>query len=409
MHFTRRNFLKASAGTLAVSSLAPRGVRAQAAAEKPAVVLIFFEGGYNAIWSAADAYVPGNFYGCTASNTRDLGNGLVVDAGALGSLPDALLGKMCTVGINHGASGHDFAREFAWYDGRHSMPLMMADALGGTSPFRCVHFGEAPNRNTPHPPYNGVVMTGVPDLTAALTLFTETAPAAGTPKKELMARALRGSLAMSSRTFERNPTMLQKTWDGTHTLLNALERPPPPGIDWIELSTAYGIDPTDTSAVSFTSQMAGAELMVRAGSDVVCVTTHKVDGENWDTHGDGIGEQSRIMMAQLLPTIRIFLERTLALSGRNVVTAMFGDFARIGGREGQDSGHAGGTSATVFGKYVKPGTTGRFSVGQNPNNAAYKLPPETPDHRGFRAFLTAAARANGQPWGPNPHTALLLS
>lgn len=403
MHLTRRDLLLTSLGSLAATRLG----RAQTATEKPAVVLIFLDGGYNALFSAADAYVPRNLYGCTSSNVRDLGNGLVVDAGTLGTLADSVLQKMCTVGVLHGASGHDYALKYAWFDGTDSMPLKLADALGGTSPFRCVHFGPAPARGASHKPYNSVVMTGVPDLSAAITLASQSTFATG-PRKDLMARALRASLGMSATTFERNPNMLRKTWEGTHTLLNVLEQPPP-GVDWAEVSAAYGIPATDTSAVSFTSHLAGAELMVRAGSDVVCITSPGVGTENWDTHGDGTGQLARSMMTTgILPALRVFLERTLALQGRNVVTVLFGEFARTGGLGATDSEHANGISASVFGKRVRPGSTGRFSVGDRPDQAFYVLPPDTPDHDGFRAFIAAAAGAPAQPWGQNPHSSLLL-
>ena len=37
-------------------------------------------------------------------------------------------------------------------------------------------------------------------------------------------------------------------------------------------------------------------------------------GENWDTHGDGTGELSRRMFGQaIMPSLRVFLERTLAM------------------------------------------------------------------------------------------------
>lgn len=401
MRFSRRDVLLGSAA-FAASRLA----HAEPAAERPAIALVYLDGGYNAFFSAADCYVPKSLYGCNASNVRDVGNGIVVDASTMGTLPDAVLQKMATVGVAHGFSGHDFALKYAWFHNGKSVPLMLADALGGSAAFRCAHFGQAPARGAPHPAVNGVAMTSVPDLTAAIALATG---ASTGPQPDLMARSLRSSLQYGDVRFRHSPTALRKTWEGTHTLIDALERPPPPGIDWPELATAYGIAPTDMSAQSFTSQLAGAELMLRTGADVVCVTSHhvKVGGvnENWDTHGDGTGEVARQMMREgILPALKVFLERTLAMRGRNVVTLLYGDFARIGGNNATASEHAGGTSATVFGKYVRQGTTGRFDPGQN---ATYKLPSGTPNYTGLWSYLLAAANAPKRPFGANPHAALL--
>ncbi|MBL8922473.1 MAG: hypothetical protein JNJ54_26720 [Myxococcaceae bacterium] len=402
MHLTRRQLMVGGAGAVAASSLA----RADVPVEKPTIVLVYLDGGYNAFFSAADCYVPKGLYGCGAGNVRDVGNGVVVDASTMGTLPDPVLQKMATVGVAHRTSGHDFALQYAWFDQGRSVPLMLADALGGTAPFRCVHFGQAPARGAPHRAVNGVAMTAVPDLAAAIALVSNQSVGAG---RGQTARALEASLAYGATRYQHSPTALKKTWEGTHSLINALRQPPPPGIDWNEIAQAYGIAPTDTSAVTFTSHLAGAELMIRAGADVVCVTSSRVrlggDTPNWDTHGDGSGDVSREMMRTgILPSLEVFLARTLALQGRNVVTLLWGDFARIGGNSPTASEHANGVSATVWGKYVRQGTTGRFDPG---NNAGYRLPMGTPGYPGLWAYLTAAARAPGTPWGQNPHTALL--
>jgi uncharacterized protein (DUF1501 family) len=144
--------------------------------------------------------------------------------------------------------------------------------------------------------------------------------------------------------------------------------------------------------------------MVRAGADVVVV---RING--WDTHGDGDGVDSRARFsAEMLPGLSTFLSRTLAMPDRNVVTVLFGEFARTGGRPTGDSGHANGTSATVFGKYVRPGTTGRPVVTRiGAGSASYRLPPGTPGTEGFWAYLAALARAPEAPFGANPHLALM--
>jgi len=400
MRLSRRELLWGGAGALAAASTA----RANTTTEKPAVVLIYFRGGYNAFFSAADGYVPKGLYGCTPSTVRDLGNGVVVDASTFGTLPDPLLQKMATVGVAHGASGHDVAQKYAWFDGSTSAPLRLASALGGGAAFRCVHFGEAPG-GAPHVPVDGVSMTAVPDLSAALALVSESTRGPGRPQ---MARALEASLRYGDARFRHSPTALAKPWEGTHTLINALRQPVPAGVDWNDISQAYGLEPTNLSALTFRSQLAGAELMLRAGADVICITSHGVKlgttFENWDTHGDGTGDVAREMMrTEILPPLRVFLERTLGATGLNVTTLLYGDFARIGGNTPTASEHASGLSATVFGKYVRAGTTGRFDPGMN---ALYKLPMGTPGYAGLWAYLTELARAPNRPWGANPHASL---
>lgn len=406
MRLSRRHLLWGGAGALAAASTA----RAQAtSSEKPAVVMIFLRGGYNAFFGAADGYLAKGLYGCTPQMVRDVGNGVVVDASTFGTLPDAVLSKMATVGVAHGLSGHDFAQKYAWFQDKKSVPLQLADALGGTAAFRCVHFGEAPGA-APHASLGGATMTAVPDLSAALALVSD---AGSGPGRAQMARALEASLRYGGTRYAHSPRALAKTWEGTHSLINALRQPVPAGVDWNDIAQAYGIDPLDLSALSFPSHLAGAELMLRAGADVVCITSSRVTlpmgspnagSHNWDTHGDGTGEVAREMMrTAILPSLRVFLERTLAAQGRNVVTLVYGDFARIGGHTATSSEHASGLSATVFGKYVRAGTTGRFETGQN---AGYRLPMGTPGYAGLWAYLTEVARAPSRPWGANPHAPL---
>jgi hypothetical protein len=161
------------------------------------------------------------------------------------------------------------------------------------------------------------------------------------------------------------------------------------------------LSPTATAAQSFASQLAGAELMIRAGANVVTIQSM-----NWDHHGDWTGTRDR-MKDEIIPALSTFLERTLTMDGFNVVTALTGEFARTGARRvGEESGHASGLSASVFGKYIARGTTGRpiiSSVGE------YKLPMGTPRTKEFWAFLAAAARCPSKPFGENAHPSLLVT
>lgn len=394
MKLSRRGLLTAGAASL----LLPRVARAQAApAEKSAVVVIFFAGSYNAIFSAADAYVPGGQFQVTADNVLDVGGGVVVDKATMGSLPAAALAKLCTVGVAHGYSDHINGPRQMFIDARQkSYPLQLAAALGGAAAFRCVHFGQRLPGD--HPALGGVSMIGVPDLAMPIALSASGTSGAG-PKRGSMAAAFRRIATASQPMFEKNPASLRGTYEGMHTLIGALERPPPPGVSWDEVATAYGLSPTSTAAQSFSSQLAGAELMIRAGANVVTIVS-----TGWDHHGDWTTTRDR-MATEIIPGLSTFLSRTLALEGFNVVTALTGEFARTGAKQlGQESGHANGLSASVFGRYVRQGTTGRPTVSAQ---SGYALPMGTPATRELWGFLAAAAKAPEQPFGANAHAVLL--
>jgi hypothetical protein len=401
MRVSRRNvLLGASAAALA----SPRAARAQAA-EKSSVVVIFLAGGNNAFFGAADAYVPGGYYSCTADNVRDLGNGVVVDKGTVGTLADPVLQKLGVVGVSNMNTDHGGGQTQFFLDGTVSNPLRLADAINGTFPLRCAYFGGAPNGT--HPPYNGVAMTGVPDLTVAVQLINPSADPNG-PSRELMARTFRRAIDASSRRFARSPNTLSHTWDGLHALAALLEQPAP-GVSWPDIAAAYGIPPTDMTMLDFRAHLAGAELMVRGGTDVVCIRS-----DGWDDHGDSLGLGSRTKMSmEIMPALSTFLSRTLAMPGHNVVTVVATEFSRVGGRTGFESGHAPGATDWLFGKYVKPGTTGRPDVTamstQLPCN--YALPALTPSVRGFWSLLAAAARVPdaSNPFGPNAHPSLVVA
>ncbi len=395
IRLTRRGFL----GAAAASALAPRVVKAAPSGEQGAVVVIFFAGSYNALFSAADAYVPSGHFAVTADNVLDVGHGVVVDRSTLGQLPPLALTSMCTAGVAHGYSDHVSGQRQMFVDQRgKSYPVQLAAAMGGTSAFRCAHFG--PTLPGDHPALDGVSMVGVPDLSMPIALASSGNAGAG-PKRTSAAIAFRHIAAASQPHFERNPASLRHTYEGMHTLINALEQPPPPGVAWAEIASAYGLDPAQTAAQTFASQLAGAELMIRAGASVVTIQS-----VNWDTHAGWENARTR-MATEIIPALSVFLTRTLSMAGRNVVTTLTGEFARRGARLGQESDHAGGLSASVFGKYVSQGTTGRPTI--TANDGGYHLPAGTPATREFWGLLSALARSPSEPFGPNAHPSLVVT
>ncbi len=105
------------------------------------------------------------------------------------------------------------------------------------------------------------------------------------------------------------------------------------------------------------------------------------------------------MMGQrILPPLNTFVSRLVGATGRNVVVTIFGDFARS--LPGSD--HEGNLTATVIGKYVKGGTTGRVA-------SDVSLAPGVPGIQEYWSYLAAVTQCPTQPFGANPHTTILAS
>jgi uncharacterized protein (DUF1501 family) len=144
---------------------------------------------------------------------------------------------------------------------------------------------------------------------------------------------------------------------------------------------------------SFASKFVAAELMVRAGANVVVLS----DG-GWDTHDDVDGTTVRNKMTSyVLGPMNTFISRMVADTTRNVTLCIMGDFARS--LPGSD--HQPNLTATVIGRNVKQGTTGRTIPG------TVGLPPGTPSIPGLWAYLAAVAKVPGAPFGANPHNLVL--
>jgi hypothetical protein len=147
------------------------------------------------------------------------------------------------------------------------------------------------------------------------------------------------------------------------------------------------------------ADFAAVELLIRGGAGVVFAQpafTGRADRQ-FDTHQDDSGVETRAVMAPITPVLSTFLDRTLALPGRNVVTLLVGEFSRTIPK----SDHEPGGTATVIGKHVRTGTTGP----QHPDGA----PPENaPPPEALWAYVASALRLPSQPFGPNPAPRLIL-
>lgn len=369
------------AGTswLAPAKAAPSG--------KSAVVSIFFEGGFNAIFASADSFAAKGSFGVTATNAKSVGNGLVVDASTIGTLGDWALGHMAAIGNRHGATDHISAQRNNFKDGARSYAVQLAAAIGGDAAFKAIALGGLPVPG-PSAAEGGVshqLLRSMDDVAKALGV----GPAdPSRPARKAAATALAGAQKMSAGAIGANPRSLSFVKDAYDTDIASLNKAPL-AIDVAKISQAYGVRGGALDAIP--SKLAAAELMLRGGTNVITLGT-----DGWDTHGDRSGMTvRRRMTAEVIPALKTFLARLRSepeLAGLNVSVILHGDFAR----SLPSSDHATALSALVIGPNVKVGTTGKVS-------AEVTLPPSTGASREMWSYLAALAKVKENPFGANPH------
>lgn len=393
--FTRRGFLKA----LAVATGAAAGTRlaggsfignALAAGEPTSVVMIHFIGGYNALWSSAASLV-GNF-GVTAGNHTDLGNGVSVDNVLADSYSPFVRQHIATIGVNHGQSSHPGARRALWANGASKCyGHELAAAIGGTSPNKALIAGAQDLKgDRPAEATNGVAFQRVLDMRTYLDSIGAGVPDPRDPDREITLAGVGGAEKMSKNVLDASPSSLLGLRQGYADAVGTLKQPPAT-FDLPALQAAYGLGGS-TAVNTFKSKMAAAELFVRSGTNVVSI----FEG-GWDTHGDNNGNEVRNLMTPMAGPLKTFLDRMVtAASTRNVVVCLMGDFAR----SLPGSNHQPNLSATVIGKYVQRGTTGKV-------NADVAVPAGTPGATAFWSYLAAASKAPTSPFGANPHSLVL--
>lgn len=388
---SRRQLLRGLGGVVgasAASSLLPSTGWAQSA-EKPALLVVFLQGGYNALFASADSFATAGTFGVTGSNQRALGGGLVVDAPTYGTLPAFALSHMATVGIRHGITNHGAAQNACFSDGSRSYALRLAAALGGAASIKCAQLG---GRGVPgpRPVESGVSLQVITDMRSTIEALggslDPTVPQRGVAEKSLTA-----AYTMSASTLFTSPQLTKQLGEGYQAAIDTLARPVQQ-FNFADLATAYGLANTATAVNSFSAQLAAAELMITSGTNVAIAMD-----AGWDTHGDRTGSTVRTRMTQrILPALRTFVSRMVEAPGRNVVVAILGEFARS--LPGSD--HASALSATVIGKYVRVGTTGKV-------NDRVQLPAGTPQAPGFWSYLGRVLNVAGTPFGANPHSTLV--
>lgn len=392
--FSRRGFLKGlavAAGSAVGTRLAGKSLLGQAfaAGEPASLVVLHLIGGYNAIFCSADRLV-GRF-GVTAGNHTVLGNGLAVDNTYANSMSNFVKGHMASIGVRHGLSSHPAARASLWTQNNQNAGLRLASAMGGTASIKAAVVGGNLVAEAPRGAVNGVSFQSITDMQTTIEALGGGAPNPRVPDREIALAGVEAAQKMSANPLAGSPTSLVSLDDGFKAAVDTLKQPVKQ-FDINELRTAYGLG-NSTAVRTFASKLAAAELMVLSGTNVVSI----FDG-GWDTHGDTQGTTVRNKMNQyVLAPLNTFLTRMVQDPTRNVVVCILGDFARS--LPGSD--HQPNLSVTVIGRYVQQGTTGRTI------NGTVRLPDGAPSVNGLWAYLAAATKTPGNPFGNNPHGLVL--
>jgi hypothetical protein len=400
-NFSRRSLLKgtaALAGGVAASKLSGASLlgsdaSAQVVGEKAAVVCIYTFGGYQGVFGSADSFRPAATFGVTGDAImKSLGNGLVVDAATLGTLTPYAQAHMATVGVNHGISAHGPAETAGVSDGTRSYYLRLAQAMGGDAAIKAaVMGGRMPSG--PRPAEGDVSLQQINDMASTIQALGGADPLA--LDRGIGANALTGAQAMSGKLMGSNPKALVSYKEGVSASIATLQKPVIQ-FNVNEFNTAYGL--TGTAINNMATQIAGAELMIRAGANFVFVGDQFV----WDTHGDTTATNARNSFnTRIKPALNTFLTRMMegaGAEGRNVIVVMMGDFARS--LPGSD--HATCLAATVIGKYAKVGTTGKLT-------ANVGLAGGSPAGAGLWSYLAALTKLPASnPLGANQHPSIIL-
>lgn len=411
MSTSRRGFLKGVAGAAGAMMGARLGgelvPNANAAGEPSHLVFIYLPGGFNgALGGAANAFVTGNKFGLTATNITAVGNGVSCDKATMGTLPAFALQHWFALGCRHGVSSHTTpdnsnggGERALTRRGTGSYLTQLAAAMGGDSPLKAVHLGEYPAYRT-QPAASGVSLQRVTDLGSAIKTLGAGAQDPTAPDRALAGAGLASAQAISQTHINANPRSLLSVNEAYQAGVAALTKPAPPPVTFSQISTAYALN-NSTTVQSFASQLAGAEVMIRAaGSNVISVFDQGFVG--WDFHqvSGGVSQNMLFSRNRLLGAgafddrmtpLRTFMNRMLNLPDRNVVVAITGDFVRV-----PNGDHGDGVVTAVFGKYVKQAASFLCD-----GNARFN--PNTPNVDAHWAAIAAALKCPTTPFGANPH------
>jgi hypothetical protein len=395
--FSRRDLLKLTAGisgVMAVGNMVPGILSSEALAQtadsKSAVLIVYLQGGYNALFGSANSFSGAGTFGVNNTNQLNLGNGLVVDS-SFSTLSAFAKANMATVGVAHGIAAHGAARTAQLTVGNQNPVLMLAAGMGGSGSIKAANVG-AEMIGGNQTAVNGTSLQQITDMKSTIEALGGGLLDPTMPKRELAAKAIAASERMSQSHLQGNPQSLSSMMNGYKAAVDTLVKPAQ-AFNAVELMTAYGLTGSAVTT-DFKSKFAAAELMIRSGANVVTA----VSNGGWDSHGDVTGARVRQKFtAEILPGLKTFTDR-MVTANSNVTVVIFGDFARS--LPGSD--HASVTVATVIGPNVKVGTTGKV-------DAAVGLAAGTPGSNGLWGLLATLAKAptaTVQAFGGNPHSAI---
>lgn len=393
--FSRRGFLKglAAVGGAAVGARIPGASwigEAQAATEPTSVLFLHFIGGYNAIFASAQQ-LQGSF-GVTAGNYTALGGGLSVDNTFANSMSAFVKNHMAGVGVRHGISSHPGAQSALWTQGGGNAGLVLANSIGGKASIKAAVVGGGLDADMPKGAVGGTSFQSITDMQKTIDALGGGAPDPRVPDRGIAASGMTNADKMSANAIAGSPASLDSLANGYKAAIDTLKQPVQQ-FDFAELKTAYKLG-NGTAVRSFASKLAAAELMIRSGTNVVTL----LDG-GWDTHGDDNGSVVRNKMTSyVLAPLNTFFTRMVQDPNRNVIVVMMGDFSR----SLPGSNHQPNLTATVIGKYVKQGSTGRV-------NADVALPATAPGIQGLWSYVSAVAKTADKPFGNNQHPSLVLA
>jgi hypothetical protein len=399
---SRRGFFKQlgiAAGALAASRIP--GVKllgdAEAAAgdDAPALFILNLIGGYNALFPSANSFVGTGAFGTSTNSVKRIGTSNVyVDKTTLGTFSATTLDRMASIGVNHGLTAHPTARQALLLDGDASRLVKMASTLPSTAAVKCAVVGPDMPEGT-HRAVGNVSLQQVLDLSTTIAALGGVT-AATAPDRAIAADGISAAEAMSSATLAKNARSGRSLIEG-YSAASAQLRQATVALDYTAIAAAYNVTATGgslpTAIRNERMQIMGAELMIRAGANVVIANSR-----GWDSHGDNNGNEVRTKMLNdgIVAALKTFTDRTLAMANRNVVTVIMGDFSR----SLPGSNHQANMTATVIGKHVKLGSTGNVT-------ADVGLPQGSPGIQPFWAYLAAVLGASGSPFGANPHDLVL--
>ena len=349
--------------------------------------VLHLRGGYSASFSSAGAFINQDFGGMNGNNSMDLGNDLVVH-NMFRAFPSWVRQHMATIGIQHGQSAHANARAVSYVTSNDvGAAHVLASGMGGPSANKFVSAGQRAPMNF-RGSVGGTSMQRITDMQAALDALGAGGDSPFNPDRSLAAQGLAASMQQSQAAIAGNPESLISLQNGYQAAIDTLGQPAPQ-FNQAQMMQDYGLTGTAVANNDLSAQLALAELMFMAETNVV-LSNH----DGWDNHGDPrMSRVFNMMRGDIIPALNVFFRRVYgdpanniapqpAFANKNVVTVITGDFVR----RPSNSQHGSGIAATVIGPHVKVGSTGVV-------DSQARLPNQTPNSAAYWAYLATVLKA----------------